>query len=95
MVHSHYLYAVKLGSACCDRIVLPWRKMFSEAVATITSLLYPGAGVVRGILVFRSRFRRDTELQQAAVAGALCMVIRTEEWTPPSRSLVHEEKSES
>ena len=67
--------------------------MFSEAIATITSLLYPGAGV--GILVFRSRFRRDTELQQAAVAGALCMVIRTEDWTPPSRSLVHEEKSES
>ena len=47
-----------------------------NSIATITSLLYPGAGVVRGlnciareILVFRSRFRRDTELQQAAVAG--------------------------
>ena len=74
----------------------PGEIFFSQAIATITSLLYPGAGVARGlnciargILVLCCRFRKDTELQQAAAAGALCMVVRTKDWTPPSQFLVH------
>jgi hypothetical protein len=56
----------------------------------ITSLLLPGAGVMRGLnsiargILVRSR-SRDTDLQQAAAAGALCMVIRTPDWTPPAQ----------
>lgn len=80
----------------------PGEKLSEQAVTTITSLLYPGAGVMRGlnciargILVLRCRFRKDTELQQAAAAGALCMVIRTEDWTPPSQCLVHGAKFSS
>ena len=74
----------------------PGENFSSQTIATITSLLYPGAGVARGlnciargILVLRCRFRKDTELQQAAAAGALCMVVRTKDWTPPSQFLVH------
>ena len=76
--------------------IFPGEKVFSQVIAMIMSLLYPGAGVMRGlnciargILVFHARFRRNTELQQAAAAGALCMVVRTKDWTPPSQFLVH------
>ncbi|KDR76182.1 hypothetical protein GALMADRAFT_247403 [Galerina marginata CBS 339.88] len=63
----------------------PGERLQHQLTAILTSMLYPGAGVVRGltgiargILALCGR----TELQEAAAAGALCMVVRTEDWTP-------------
>ncbi|KDR76181.1 hypothetical protein GALMADRAFT_225856 [Galerina marginata CBS 339.88] len=63
----------------------PGERLQHQLMAMLTSMMYPGAGVVRGltgiargILALRGR----TELQVAAAAGALCMLIRTEDWTP-------------
>jgi len=73
----------------------PGERTVEKALAFATSFLFPAAGVARGlntiargIMVLAAPGK--SELQQAAAAGALCMVIRTSEWTPaPGRSLVH------
>jgi len=65
----------------------PGERTVEKALAFATSFLFPAAGVARGlntiargIMVLATPGK--SELQQAAAAGALCMVIRTSEWTP-------------
>jgi len=76
--------------------IYPGEQTFEKALAFVTSFLFPAAGVgrglntiARGIMVLATP--EKSELQQAAAAGALCMVIRTSEWTPApgTGSVVH------
>ena len=73
--------------------VFPGEKLPEQILATVTSLLYPGAGVVRGLnSIVRgilSLCYCNMELQQAAAAGALCMVVRTKDWTPFGQYPIH------
>jgi len=76
--------------------IYPGERTVETALAFATSFLFPGAGITRGlntiargIMVLATPGK--SELQQAAAAGALCMVIRTSEWTPAlgTGSVVH------
>ena len=67
--------------------LFPGETLYEKVLAFFTSLLFPASGVfrglnsiARGIMVVASY--RESELRQATVAGALCMVIRTQEWSP-------------
>lgn len=68
--------------------IYPGERTFEQALAFATSFLFPAAGVARGLntiargIMVLATPRKKSELQQAAAAGALCMVIRTSEWTP-------------
>jgi hypothetical protein len=47
------------------------------------ALLFPSSGIVRGLdAIFRHAMLTKHPLQRAARAGALCMVVRSNEWTP-------------
>ncbi|KAK0202165.1 hypothetical protein DFS33DRAFT_1386457 [Desarmillaria ectypa] len=72
----------------------PGEAVFDQALSFWTSLLFPASGVARGlnsvargILIFANRGGSD--LQKAAAAGALCMVVRTNTWTPVAGHTMH------
>jgi len=56
----------------------------SENIASLLfALLYPSSGIVRGLdAIFRHAAFTKHDLQKAAQAGALCMVVRSNVWTP-------------
>ena len=59
--------------------------MPSTIQALLVALLFPAAGVSRGLTtIIRFAILQKTPLQTAARAGALCMVVRTKEWEPLS-----------
>jgi hypothetical protein len=62
----------------------------AENIASLLfALLYPSSGIVRGLdAIFRHAVFTEHELQRAAQAGALCMVVRSNLWTPAEASLV-------
>ena len=62
----------------------------AENIASLLfALLYPSSGIVRGLdAIFRHAVFTKHELQRAAQAGALCMVVRSNLWTPAEASLV-------
>ena len=66
---------------------LPGEPLYHQMLNFVTAFLFPAAGVsrglnsiARGILVTTSR--NEADLDRAAAAGALCMVVRTNEWRP-------------
>jgi hypothetical protein len=94
VVHSGIVHSGKLNyvAHAATTQVFPGEKLPQQILAMITSLLYPGAGVVRGLnSIARGilALRWNMELQQAAAAGALCMVVRTEDWTPLCQYPIH------
>ena len=79
--------------------IFPGEETAEQALAVATSFLFPSAGVgrelvsiLRGLMVFATR--QDSELTQAAAAGALCMVIRTREWKPTGTRVHSVKRSE-
>jgi hypothetical protein len=55
----------------------PGQSLFSSIATVVTVLMFPGAGIVKGLRAILSRaVFAPTELQQAARAGALYMVIK-------------------
>lgn len=48
----------------------------------VLALFLPSSGIMRAIdsIIRRTNFRKMNELEKAAKAGALCMVIRTKDW---------------
>jgi hypothetical protein len=50
-----------------------------------TALLMPAAGLYYGLSAFSQAIlgRRKCEANQAAMAGALCMFVRSDKWQPP------------
>ncbi|KAG9232593.1 hypothetical protein BJ875DRAFT_544395 [Amylocarpus encephaloides] len=69
---------------------LPGEKRSSVALNVLTALFFPAAGALRGILGINSQaIFGGNDLEKAARAGALCMVIRTPEWKPQDRDKLH------
>jgi hypothetical protein len=62
----------------------------AENIASLLfALLYPASGIVRGLdAIFRHAVFTKHELQRAAQAGALCMVVKSNLWKPAEASLV-------
>ena len=61
----------------------PGEKSAQRVLTALYALLFPTSGLQRGVdgILRLSLFAKD-ELSQAARAGALCMVARTEAWEP-------------
>ena len=62
---------------------LPGEPALSTLRAQVAALMFPLAGIMRGIEAIRQRaILSATPLETAARAEALCIVIRTSEWLP-------------
>jgi hypothetical protein len=60
---------------------LPGERPSSFAMAVMVALFFPAAGAFRGILgIWSLAIFRNSDLEKAARAGALCMLIRTSKW---------------
>jgi hypothetical protein len=75
---------------------LPGESTASFAVIVFAALLFPRAGAFRGFMgIFSLAVFGKTDLEKAARAGALCMLVRTDEWNPglgsdiPPESRIH------
>jgi len=67
----------------------PGESTAESIVSLLFALLFPASGIVRGLdAIFRHAVFTKHELQRAAQAGALCMVVRSNLWTPAEASLV-------
>jgi hypothetical protein len=64
-------------------VTLPGEKQRGVLVTIILSLLFPLSGIMRGLdaIVYHAKHGKN-DLQKAARAGALCMVIRSNKWKP-------------
>jgi len=72
-------YVVHLGSVQ----FYPGELTVDTSLALVVALLFPTAGVVRGVdRIARFAILGKDALSQAARAGALCMVVRSDDWTP-------------
>ncbi|PMD63727.1 uncharacterized protein K444DRAFT_715763 [Hyaloscypha bicolor E] len=62
---------------------LPGEKTRGIIMVVLTALFFPAAGAFRGILGITSlAIWAKTDLEMAAKAGALCMVVRGPDWEP-------------
>jgi len=60
--------------------------MADTAFAIFLALIYPYSGIARGleaIVRHSNLLSGESELQKAARAGALCVVVRSKAWVPP------------
>jgi hypothetical protein len=55
----------------------------------VSSLLFPGSGIVRGLAAISSwsKFAKSP-LGTAARAGALCMIVRSSSWRPRKGDII-------
>jgi hypothetical protein len=71
----------------------PGERTWSLTIATVSALLIPTTGLIRGInsIARNAKFKRkrfwtaawhDADYQTAAAAGSLCMVVRKKSWKP-------------
>ncbi|KAL8716203.1 MAG: hypothetical protein Q9220_000108 [cf. Caloplaca sp. 1 TL-2023] len=68
---------------------LPGENAFSSTVFKFCCLLIPYTGVRRGLcLIYRAGNLANNDLQAAARANALCMVIRAPDWRPRDGQIV-------
>lgn len=69
---------------------LPGENAYSSTVFKLCCLLVPYTGVRRGLsLISRASSLIRDDLQAAARAGALCMVVRKPDWRPENGQVVH------
>ena len=68
---------------------LPGEPTLATLLVHVAALMFPLAGIMRGIRAIRQcAILSDTPLKTAAKAEALCFVIRTPEWLPQSGDVV-------
>lgn len=83
---SVFLFLASNYLAHCATVKMyPGSTPLDTGVATILALFIPSSGIIRALFSIGryARFRRKrNSLERAAAAGALRMVVRTEEWTP-------------
>lgn len=62
----------------------PGEKLHNNAFFIALALIYPYSGLLRGMeaIARRAAWFRGNELQRAARAGALCVVVRNRKWLP-------------
>jgi hypothetical protein len=64
-------------------VTYPGEPLLSSIVAIVSALAFPASGIVRGVTaIVRHAALVSDPLQQAAQAGALCMVVRNKDWLP-------------
>lgn len=69
---------------------LPGENAYSSTVFKLCCLLVPYTGVRRGLsLISRASSLTRDDLQAAARAGALCMVVRKPDWRPENGQVIH------
>ncbi|KAF9067048.1 hypothetical protein BDP27DRAFT_1449288 [Rhodocollybia butyracea] len=76
---------------------IPGERTWHTVIALATALMLPGAGAARGLNnIVRGglMWRMDNDLNKAAAAGALCMIIRSRDWKPPTQSQYSTEEHE-
>ena len=71
---------------------MPGETTWDSAVTFLWALLCPTTGMMRALdAIFRmARWRGKSELQRAAHAGALCVVVRTRGWQPMEDDIVRD-----
>jgi hypothetical protein len=83
---SVFLFFASNYLAHCATVKLyPGSSTTDTAVAAILALFIPSLGIIRALFSIGryTRFRKNrNSLERAAAAGALRMVVRTEDWTP-------------
>ncbi|KAJ7819173.1 hypothetical protein B0H14DRAFT_2372750 [Mycena olivaceomarginata] len=68
----------------------PGEELFEYAQTVALALLFPSAGIQRGLgAIFRHAVCAKSDLMCAARAGALCIVIHTDEWEPDQAQYVN------
>ncbi|KAF2466959.1 uncharacterized protein BDR25DRAFT_71735 [Lindgomyces ingoldianus] len=62
-------------------------------IAMGLALVLPSSGITRAVdsIIRRSNFRKLNQLEKAATAGALCMVIRDKYWSPQEGEVLRDE----
>jgi hypothetical protein len=77
-------YGINYLAHCLTIKYYPAETGGEKAAVAIMALLLPSSGITRAVDAIKrySRFRRVGELEQAAFAGALVMVVRNREWIP-------------
>lgn len=69
---------------------LPGEKFYSSLVFKFCCFLLPYTGIRRGLgLILRASNLSSNDLQRAARAQALCMVIRTSDWRPQNGETIN------
>jgi len=68
---------------------LPGESRRSKIRVSVAALLFPVSGLLRGLLTILTYASfGETDLQKAARAGALCMVVRNQDWRPEPGDIV-------
>ncbi|MCJ1377032.1 hypothetical protein MMC17_000122 [Xylographa soralifera] len=64
-------------------VIYPGESFLSTIGAVILAFFFPTSGIVRGLTaIVRHAATQSKPLEQAARAGALCMVVRNADWRP-------------
>jgi hypothetical protein len=76
---------------CATVNTLPGELTVVTVMSTISALLFPSSGVLKAMnnLIRRPRLYGKNELEMAARAGALCMVVRDQSWIPRNDELLY------
>jgi hypothetical protein len=77
-------YGINYVAHCLTVKYYPAETIREKFVVALLALLLPSSGMMRALEAIkrRSRFRGGGELEQAAFAGALVMVVRDVHWEP-------------
>ncbi|KAH8585885.1 hypothetical protein B0O99DRAFT_705576 [Bisporella sp. PMI_857] len=83
-------YAVNYLAHAVTVKAFPGEKLEETAYDIAMAFIYPYSGLLRGIeaITRRAAWCRGNELQRAARAGALCVVVRNSAWQPLNGQIV-------
>ena len=69
--------------------IYPGERTLDITFAVVSAILFPTSGIVRGLhSIMRHAVSVRDSLQRAARAGALCKVVRTDDWEPEDDAAV-------
>jgi hypothetical protein len=87
-----FFFLANFGAHCATVKSYPAETGAELLVAVILALFFPSSGVIRALdsILRHSRLRETNEVQRAAKAGALCMVVRTFDWKPRAGDVIRD-----
>jgi hypothetical protein len=90
-------YGINYVAHCLTIKYYPAETLGEKIMVAILALLLPSSGITRALDAIKrySRFRGVGELEQAAFAGALLMVVRNGDWIPHEGDCIREIMLES
>lgn len=73
----------------------PGYSSLAVVLTNVFALFFPASGIIRAMnmLIRRAELFGENELETAARAGALCMVVRTSDWEPRDGDIVQVAKN--